>query len=76
MSLQYHLKLAHGDVAPYVLLPGDPGRVPLVASLWDESREVASCPAGSVTCTSWFPETITSSCPSARTRPSAETTSG
>ena len=42
MSLQYHLKLAHGDVAPYVLLPGDPGRVPLVASLWDESREVAS----------------------------------
>jgi uridine phosphorylase len=42
MSLQYHLKLAPGDVAPYVLLPGDPGRVPLVASLWDEAREVAS----------------------------------
>ncbi|MGA9160975.1 MAG: nucleoside phosphorylase [Actinomycetota bacterium] len=42
MSLQYHLKLAPGDVAPYVLLPGDPGRVPLVASLWDESHEVAS----------------------------------
>jgi uridine phosphorylase len=42
MSLQYHLKLSPGDVAPYVLLPGDPGRVPLVASLWDESREVAS----------------------------------
>ena len=42
MSVQYHLKLAPGDVAPYVLLPGDPGRVPLVASLWDESREVAS----------------------------------
>ena len=42
MSLQYHLKLSPGDVAPYVLLPGDPGRVPLVASLWDESRVVAS----------------------------------
>jgi uridine phosphorylase len=42
MSLQYHLKLAPGDVAPYVLLPGDPGRVPLVASMWDEAREVAS----------------------------------
>ena len=42
MSVQYHLKLAPGDVAPYVLLPGDPGRVPLVASLWDESHEVAS----------------------------------
>jgi uridine phosphorylase len=24
-----------------VLLPGDPGRVPVVASLWDEAREVA-----------------------------------
>lgn len=42
MSLQYHVKLAPGDVAPYVLLPGDPGRVPLVASLWDESHEVAN----------------------------------
>ena len=42
MSLQYHLKLSPGDVAPYVLLPGDPGRVPLVASMWDESHEVAS----------------------------------
>ena len=42
MSLQYHLKVAPGDVAPYVLLPGDPGRVPVVASLWDDAREVAS----------------------------------
>ena len=41
MSLQYHVKLAPGDVAPYVLLPGDPGRVPVVASSWDEAREVA-----------------------------------
>jgi uridine phosphorylase len=36
------VKLAPGDVAPVVLLPGDPGRVPLVASLWDDAREVAS----------------------------------
>ncbi len=41
MSLQYHVELVPGDVAPYVLLPGDPGRVPLVASYWDEAREVA-----------------------------------
>ena len=41
MSAQYHVKLAPGDVAPYVLLPGDPGRVPVVASYWDEAREVA-----------------------------------
>ena len=36
------MKLSPGDVAPVVLLPGDPGRVPVVASLWDEAREVAS----------------------------------
>lgn len=42
MSLQYHVQLAPGDVAPTVLLPGDPGRVRVVASLWDEAREVAN----------------------------------
>lgn len=42
MSLQYHVKLAPGDVAPYVLLPGDPGRVAVVAAQWDEAHEVAS----------------------------------
>src|SRR5919109_200396 len=41
LTTRYHLKLAPGDVAPVVLLPGDPGRVPLVASLWDDAREVA-----------------------------------
>ena len=25
--MQYHLEIDAGDVAPYVLLPGDPGRV-------------------------------------------------
>jgi uridine phosphorylase len=30
-----------GDVARYVLLPGDPARVEVIASLWDESRKVA-----------------------------------
>ncbi|MDQ2983975.1 MAG: nucleoside phosphorylase [Actinomycetota bacterium] len=42
MARQYHLQVDQGDVAPYVLLPGDPGRVPVVAELWDEAREVAS----------------------------------
>lgn len=41
MTLQYHLKLDDGDVAPAVLLPGDPGRVPVIASFWDEAHEVA-----------------------------------
>ncbi len=31
MTLQYHLQIDDGDVAPYVLLPGDPGRVATIA---------------------------------------------
>lgn len=38
---QYHIECKEGDVARYVILPGDPGRVPKIASVWDEAREVA-----------------------------------
>lgn len=38
---QYHIGLKKGDVGKYVLLPGDPGRVPLIASYFDEAKEVA-----------------------------------
>ncbi|HUW14801.1 MAG TPA: uridine phosphorylase, partial [Anaerolineae bacterium] len=41
MLPQYHDKLRPGDVAPYVLLPGDPGRVPFVAKFWDEAEKIA-----------------------------------
>ena len=41
MGLQYHLKCREGDVAPYALLPGDPGRVPIVAAHWDEAHLVS-----------------------------------
>lgn len=41
MALQYHIKCKEGDVAPYVLLPGDPKRVEVVASFWDEARKIA-----------------------------------
>ncbi|NLJ79294.1 MAG: nucleoside phosphorylase [Tissierellia bacterium] len=41
MTLQYHLKIGKGDIAPYILLPGDPGRVKKVAEYWDEARLVA-----------------------------------
>jgi uridine phosphorylase len=41
MSLQYHIKCKPGDVAPYVLLPGDPGRVEVVASFWDKAEKIA-----------------------------------
>ncbi len=40
-TLQYHIKCRKGDVARYVLLPGDPARVKIIESLWDESRKVA-----------------------------------
>jgi uridine phosphorylase len=42
MALQYHLQIDDGDVAPSVLLPGDPGRVETIAALWDDARHVAT----------------------------------
>lgn len=36
----YHLMVSPGDIAGYVLLPGDPGRVPRIAGFWDEARLV------------------------------------
>jgi uridine phosphorylase len=41
MEQMYHIKTTRADVAPYVLLPGDPHRVPLVAKLWDEAHFIA-----------------------------------
>ncbi len=38
---QYHIACRPGDVARYVLLPGDPERVPKISSLWDEAEEIA-----------------------------------
>ena len=35
-KLQYHLKVGPGDVADYVLLPGDPARVGRIADHLDE----------------------------------------
>ncbi len=40
-DVQYHVHLKHGDVGRYVLLPGDPGRVPQIAAHFDDAREVA-----------------------------------
>jgi uridine phosphorylase len=41
MSTQYHIQCSPGDVAPFVLLPGDPGRVEVVAGFWEDARKVA-----------------------------------
>ena len=34
----YHIATLPEEVAPYVLLPGDPHRVPKVEALWDEDH--------------------------------------
>jgi uridine phosphorylase len=38
---KYHVGLATGDVGRYVLIPGDPGRTPMIAKYLDGAREVA-----------------------------------
>ncbi|WP_455381767.1 nucleoside phosphorylase [Salinispira pacifica] len=38
---QYHIDCAKGDMPRYVLLPGDPFRVPVIGETWDSYREVA-----------------------------------
>lgn len=40
-SVMYHIGCRRGDVGRYVLLPGDPGRVPMIAGLLDGAQEVA-----------------------------------
>ncbi|HBW46628.1 TPA: uridine phosphorylase [bacterium] len=40
-ELQYHIHLKPGDVGRYVLMPGDPGRVPKIAEFFDDAKEIA-----------------------------------
>jgi uridine phosphorylase len=40
-GIQYHIQCKPGDLARYVLLPGDPQRVPLISAGWSKFREVA-----------------------------------
>lgn len=37
---QYHIQCGQGDVARYVLLPGDPDRVPLIAKQWSNVKDL------------------------------------
>lgn len=39
---QFHLKIKQGDVGRYVILPGDPGRVPAIAAYLDNAEFIAS----------------------------------
>jgi len=38
---KYHVGLAKGEVGEYVLVPGDPGRTPMIAAHLEGAREVA-----------------------------------
>ncbi|MDD3057990.1 MAG: uridine phosphorylase, partial [Sphaerochaeta sp.] len=40
-GIQYHLHIKQGDVGRYVILPGDPKRVPLIARYLDDAKLVA-----------------------------------
>lgn len=40
-GLEYHLHIRKGDTGRYVILPGDPKRVPLIAERLDDARLVA-----------------------------------
>jgi len=40
MSLQHHIQLQKGDVPRYVLMPGDPERVPVIGKFWDSYQEL------------------------------------
>lgn len=42
MSKQHHTHTEVGDVGRYVLMPGDPGRVPVIASYLDSASHIAT----------------------------------
>jgi uridine phosphorylase len=39
-SKQYHIACSKGDLAKYLLVPGDPDRVPKIVSFWGSAKEV------------------------------------
>jgi uridine phosphorylase len=41
-SRQYHIACKRGDLAEYVLVPGDPDRVPKISKLWDSAKKIAA----------------------------------
>jgi uridine phosphorylase len=38
---QYHIQCKKGDLAEYLLVPGDPDRVAKIASFWDSAKEIS-----------------------------------
>ena len=40
-AIQYHVQLKKGDIADFVIMPGDPGRVEFIADHFDKAELVA-----------------------------------
>jgi uridine phosphorylase len=40
-GMEYHIRVKPGEVARYVLLPGDPNRAELIAKKFEEAKEIA-----------------------------------
>lgn len=38
---QYHIACGKGDLSEYLLVPGDPDRIPKITSFWDLAKEVS-----------------------------------
>ncbi len=38
---QYHIQCKKGDLAKYLLIPGNPERIPKIVEWWEHSREIA-----------------------------------
>lgn len=38
---QFHIRTIPDEVGRYVIMPGDPGRVPKIAALLDDAKQVA-----------------------------------
>ena len=41
LAKQFHIACAQGDIGRYYILPGDPGRVPAIAALFDDAKQIA-----------------------------------
>ena len=41
LEKQYHIQCTADDVGRYAILPGDPGRVPAIAALLDNAKQIA-----------------------------------
>ena len=41
LEKQFHIHCVEGDIGKYVILAGDPGRIPAIAELFDDAKQVA-----------------------------------